>query len=50
MKKNQERKQQANTNVEFGMEFGDINASKMYEQPFPEKKHPKKNNKTKAGY
>ncbi|MFS0638608.1 hypothetical protein AB1K84_22185 [Mesobacillus foraminis] len=29
-------------NVEFGMEFGDLNAAKMYETPFPKKKRKNK--------
>lgn len=39
-KKQHEKKEIAN--VEFGIEFGDLNASKMYERPFPEKKSRKK--------
>ena len=34
------------TNVEFGMEFGDINASKHYEIPFLNKEDSVKNNKS----
>lgn len=37
MKKQEERHQKP-YNVEFGMEFGDMNASKLYEMPFPGKK------------
>lgn len=29
-------------NVEFGVEFGDLNAAKMYERPFPAKKQKNK--------
>lgn len=29
-------------NVEFGVEFGDLNTSKMYERPFPQKNNRKK--------
>ncbi|WP_285867741.1 hypothetical protein [Mesobacillus maritimus] len=35
-KKQVVRKETAN--VEFGVEFGDLNASKMFERPFPKKK------------
>lgn len=37
MKKRAERHQKP-YNVEFGMEFGDMNASKLYEIPFAGKK------------
>jgi hypothetical protein len=33
-KKAKSNKQNQTANVEFGMEFGDINASKLYEIPF----------------
>ena len=33
-KKEKSKKQNETANVEFGMEFGDINASKLYEIPF----------------
>ncbi len=32
-KKSKEKKQKQQTSVEFGMEFGDMNASKLYEVP-----------------
>jgi hypothetical protein len=31
-------KNKENTNVEFGMEFGDINAAKQFEVPFMNQK------------
>lgn len=37
MKKREERHQKP-YNVEFGMEFGDMNASKLYEMPITRKK------------
>lgn len=37
MKKHEGRHQKP-INVEFGMEFGDVNASKLYELPFAGKK------------
>lgn len=33
-------------NVEFGMEFGDLNASKLYEVPFMNKEKSSKKKKT----
>ena len=46
MKKNIEKQNNQNTsNVEFGMEFGDLNASKQYEIPFMNKKNNQKKNK-----
>lgn len=33
-KKEKTKKKRASANVEFGMEFGDINANKLYEIPF----------------
>lgn len=36
------------TNVEFGMEFGDINANKLYELPFMNKDKAKKKNSDKC--
>ena len=33
-KKEKSKKQNETVNVEFGMEFGDMNASKLYEIPF----------------
>lgn len=41
MKKRPERHQKP-YNVEFGMEFGDMNASKLYELPFANKKDKEK--------
>ena len=35
-----------NTNVEFGMEFGDMNASKLYEIPFMNQEKAKKEKKS----
>lgn len=43
MSKKQRREPKETVNVEFGVEFGDLNAAKMYEKPFPQKK--KKNKK-----
>jgi hypothetical protein len=37
MRKDIENKNQKLANVEFGMEFGDINAGKQYEIPFMNK-------------
>ncbi|WNS76945.1 hypothetical protein RRV45_08170 [Bacillus sp. DTU_2020_1000418_1_SI_GHA_SEK_038] len=45
MDKNKEK--QKNANVEFGIEFGDMNASKLYEVPFMSKDKEKKNNRKK---
>ena len=45
MGKNKEK--QENANVEFGNEFGDINASKVYELPFMNEDQEKKNNRKK---
>jgi hypothetical protein len=47
MKKQNERHQQP-YNVEFGMEFGDINASKLYEFPIAGKQEKKKAVKEKS--
>jgi hypothetical protein len=38
MKRKQQSESQPTANVEFGNEFGDINAAKMYERAFPKKK------------
>jgi hypothetical protein len=46
MKKHGERHQKP-YNVEFGMEFGDINASKLYELPLGERKDKQKAKKDK---
>lgn len=46
MQKKAANKKSEMANVEFGMEFGDINASKMYEVPFMnEEEKTKKSNK-----
>ncbi|WP_203556530.1 hypothetical protein [Bacillus sp. B15-48] len=45
MEKNKQQEQKETANVEFGIEFGDMNASKMYERPFPQKR--KKNKREK---
>jgi hypothetical protein len=44
MKKHEGRHQKP-LNVEFGMEFGDINAGKLYEIPYNSKKAKNKNDK-----
>ena len=44
-KKEKSKKQNETANVEFGMEFGDINASKLYEVPFMNEKNTKKKSK-----
>lgn len=41
-KRSKEKKNTKPTNVEFGMEFGDFNASKLYEVPFMNKEKAKK--------
>lgn len=46
MKQREERNQKPN-NVEFGIEFGDMNASKIYEIPFAGKKNRPKGKKEK---
>ena len=38
MKKSFNKSFEKSPNVEFGMEFGDLNASKLYEVPFMTKK------------
>ncbi|MDQ0413533.1 MULTISPECIES: hypothetical protein [Mesobacillus] len=43
--KKQDGRHQKPVNVEFGMEFGDINAGKFYEQPFANKKGKQKTEK-----
>jgi len=43
-KKNDKYKKES-TNVEFGMEFGDLNASKLYEIPFMNQEKAKKKKK-----
>lgn len=45
MKKTFHKSSDNNTNVEFGMEFGDLNASKLYEVPFMTKQIDKKKDK-----
>ncbi|WP_170289646.1 hypothetical protein [Cytobacillus depressus] len=48
MPKNKEADHKKQTNAEFGMEFGDINASKLFEIPFMNKeKYKEKNHKCK---
>lgn len=42
MNKKKAETKRENANVEFGMEFGDLNAAKMYETPFPRKKQKKR--------
>lgn len=37
----------ANANVEFGIEFGDINGAKLIEYPFMNQNQPKKKEKKK---
>jgi hypothetical protein len=44
-KKEKSKKQNETVNVEFGMEFGDINASKLYEIPFMNGEKSKKKSK-----
>ncbi|WP_169787433.1 hypothetical protein [Sporosarcina globispora] len=41
-------RQNDQANVEFGMEFGDINAGKLYELPFMSRDKDKKNNQDKC--
>ena len=45
MKKSFNKPNEKSTNVEFGMEFGDLNASKLYEVPFMTKRIDKKERK-----
>jgi hypothetical protein len=45
MKKKEEKENTDTTNVEFGIEFGDINASKFFEIPFMNKKNKEKSDK-----
>lgn len=45
MKNKKQVKQKDAANVEFGIEFGDLNAAKMYERPFPARKQNKNKNK-----
>ena len=44
-KKEKSKKQNQTVNVEFGMEVGDINASKLYEIPFMNGEKSKKKSK-----
>ena len=44
-KKSKAKKNIAPTNVEFGMEFGDMNASKQFEVPLMNKENAKKKKK-----
>lgn len=39
MNKKKQKELKETVNVEFGVEFGDLNAAKMYERPFPQKKN-----------
>jgi len=43
MQKKQKEETKQTANVEFGIEFGDLNAAKLFERPFPKKKQNKKN-------
>ena len=45
MKKSFNKSFEKSTNVEFGMEFGDLNASKLYEVPFMNKQISEKRKK-----
>ena len=45
MKKSFNKSNEKSTNVEFGMEFGDLNASKLYEVPFMTKRIDQKKEK-----
>ena len=45
MKKTANKSVEKSTNVEFGMEFGDLNASKLYEIPFMNKQNSEKRKK-----
>ncbi|WP_185150681.1 hypothetical protein [Cytobacillus dafuensis] len=45
MKKNKNMKAKETANLEIGMEFGDINASKQYEVPFMNEDKGKRKNK-----
>ncbi len=45
MKKSFNHPNKKDVNVEFGMEFGDLNASKLYEVPFMNKQTNKKEKK-----
>jgi hypothetical protein len=45
MKDRSNKKEDQNTNVEFGIEFGDINGAKLIEYPFMNKKPSKKKKK-----
>ncbi|MBT2690430.1 hypothetical protein J7I93_19945 [Bacillus sp. ISL-47] len=47
-KKLKNAKQSDSSNVEFGMEFGDINANKLYELPFMNREKNKKKNNDKC--
>ena len=47
MKKSFNKSFEKSTNVEFGMEFGDLNASKLYEIPFMTKPIGKKEERIK---
>ncbi|CAM3484195.1 hypothetical protein GCM10009865_31250 [Aeromicrobium ponti] len=47
-KEQNDAKQSNSSNVEFGMEFGDINANKLYELPFMNREKNKKKNDDKC--
>ncbi|WP_394136810.1 hypothetical protein [Cytobacillus oceanisediminis] len=47
-KEQNDAKQSNSSNVEFGMEFGDINAKKLYELPFMNREKNKKKNDDKC--
>jgi hypothetical protein len=44
-KSSSQQTKKASANVEFGMEFGDLNASKLYEVPFMNKEKSSKKRK-----
>jgi hypothetical protein len=45
VKKNTDKEKKESLNVEFGMEFGDVNASKLFEIPFMNEEKTDKNKK-----
>ncbi|PWW19476.1 hypothetical protein DFO73_12046 [Cytobacillus oceanisediminis] len=47
-KEQKDAKKSDSSNVEFGMEFGDINANKLYELPFMNHEKTKKKNDDKC--
>lgn len=44
---NKKTRKDTNTNVEFGIEFGDINGAKLIEYPFMNQDHTKRKEKKK---